>query len=241
MQKSTRWCLVVCGLLLSGQAAAQAAQNVVCNLCVHNTDLANNAITTTKIAAGGVTNADLAGSSVTSAKIHDGNVFLHDLSADVQAFLGGAIANITTLGASASAAGVAGVNCPSDRIPISASCSCDDANGSRNFGVLFSCAVAGTGAIAGCFAEAVTFNPGLPAPLAEVTAVCLGAASYDGTPWVPLSTGLVADSAASGDLRITSTEEAQWRMEQHAAYEAALMKIQNQRSIHGSRLLQRAQ
>ena len=59
--------------------------------------------------------------------------------------------------------------------------------GTRNLGVLFGCTVSGTGAAAGCYDEAITFNPQLDVPLALVRAICMGAESVDGTPWATTS------------------------------------------------------
>lgn len=68
------------------------------------------------------------------------------------------------------------------RIPVTVSCECDNANGTRNFGVLFSCTVSGTGAVAACFDAAASFNPQLATPLAVIRAVCLGARTAGGVP-----------------------------------------------------------
>jgi hypothetical protein len=233
--------------LLSSLATAQTATNIICTSCVGPTDIATNAVTASEIAANAVTteeiadgtvrSVDIANANVTSAKIANGTVALVDLSPALQAFLGSAIANITTYGAFNSGVGAAGVSCPSDRIPVSASCACDDQNGARNYGVLFDCEVVGAGAVAGCFAEAGTFNPNLPAPLAGVVAVCLGATSADGTPWVPLSTALTDGTKFVSSSSTTSEVEAQWIAEQQTAYEAALIKVQKKQSAH-SRILQ---
>ena len=94
--------------------------------------------------------------------------------------------------------------------------------------------------MAACYPDGNTYNPNLPWPLAEVTAVCLGAESVDGTPWLPMSTGLTSTGTGSqASKMMTSEAEAQWHKEQQAAYEAALSKLQNQRAIYNRRLSER--
>lgn len=83
--------------------------------------------------------------------------------------------------------GVVSISCPVDSLVGSANCNCDSEAGSRNFGVLFSCEIAGNGGIAGCFDESGTFNPNLPPPLATVTLVCVSGIQNDGTPITPVS------------------------------------------------------
>ena len=82
--------------------------------------------------------------------------------------------------------GVAAELCPVNTIVGSAQCDCDYENGTRNFGVLFGCQVAGNGGVAGCFPEGTTYNPGLPMPLATITLVCVSGVQNDGTPIVPI-------------------------------------------------------
>lgn len=240
MGMSIRLALFACALFSCGLAAAQTATDVNCTGCVHNNDLATSSVTSGKIATGAVTFSDLAANSVTTSRIRDGNVRINDLSTDVQALLGASLANLTTLGVNATETGVAAAECPSDRIPIAASCVCDDQNGARNFGVLFGCAVSGTGAVAGCFDEALTFDPLLPSPRAQVTAVCLGAESVDGTPWIPTSAGLLPDAALSKSKSSLDADASQWIPKQHATFESAIKEMQTQRSNYRSRILQRA-
>lgn len=82
------------------------------------------------------------------------------------------LTTITTFGFTNSAPGVTGAECPNNSSVISANCHCDNVDGTRNFGVLFLCNIAGNGALAGCFPEASTFNPLLPEPLATVITIC---------------------------------------------------------------------
>ena len=91
--------------------------------------------------------------------------------------------------------------------------------------------------MASCYPDGNTYNPNLPWPLAEVTAVCLGAESVDGTPWLPLSTGLASTGTGSqASKMMTSDTEAQWHKQQRDAYEAAMSELQNQRDIYNGRL-----
>ena len=69
--------------------------------------------------------------------------------------------------------GVAGTLCPAGSFVTSANCGCDNVNGTRNFGVLFACEIAGNGAIAACFPEAGTYDSFLPNPQATVQAMCV--------------------------------------------------------------------
>jgi len=77
MQKFIRSSVVLLAVLLSADATAQAATNIVCTGCVNTGDLAANSVSSAKIASG----------AVTSAKIQDATVALADLSADVRARL----------------------------------------------------------------------------------------------------------------------------------------------------------
>ena len=75
---------------------------------------------------------------------------------------------------------VSAVVCPINTLPISANCGCDYVNGTRNFGVLFSCKIVGSGAVGGCFVDS-TYNPALPVPQVATQVQCLGAFAVDGT------------------------------------------------------------
>jgi hypothetical protein len=67
-----------------------------------------------------------------------------------------------------------------------------------------------------------------------VRAVCLGAESVDGTPWVPTSAGLAPDAAAS---QAAAAEQADWVKQQHATFEEALERLKGQRARHAARRL----
>lgn len=221
-------------LVVSASASAQTATNLECTSCVGETDIANQAVTSVKIANGTVANVDLKASAVTTDKIKNGTIALADLATDLKNSLGNAIADITTARVTVSAVGAAAAECPSNRIPVAASCECDDAGGSRNLGVLFTCAVSGTGAVAACFDEALSFNPQLGGPVAIVRAICLGAESSDGTPWVPTRAGLALDAGVDA-TPAAAADQANWMRDQHATLEAALAKLKRQRASYVER------
>jgi hypothetical protein len=227
-----------CYVMSGAIASAQTATDLTCTSCVGETDIANQAVTSAKIADGTIKTADIRPGAITTDKILNGTVSRNDLSPQVQDLLDGAIVNITIQRVTVSAGGVAGAECPSGRIPVSASCECDDANGTRNFGVLFSCTISGTGAVSACFDEAASFNPQLPAPLAIVRAVCLGAKTADGTPWVPTSTGLAVDAGGDDAAMARAADQAKWMLEQHGTFDAALAKLRSQRTEYESRTRQ---
>src|SRR5262245_2524614 len=202
---TTRAILAMACCLLAKLAMAQTATDVTCTSCIDETDIKNQAVTSDKIANGTisavdiknqavtsdkiangtVSTADIAANAITSDRIKNQTIVMSDLAPSVQDDIGGAINNLTVQRISATGGGVVAAQCPSGRIPVGASCECDDSGGTRNAGVLFGCTVDGNGAAAGCFSEARSFNPTLGDPLAIVRAVCLGAESVDGTPWVP--------------------------------------------------------
>lgn len=238
MNQRMMWIAASCALAFSAIATAQSATDVTCTSCVGETDIANQAVTSAKIANGTIATADIKLSAITSDRIKNQTIVMSDLAPALQDALGSAISNLTVLRVSASGGGVVGATCPSGRIPVAASCECDNANGTRNFGVLFGCTVGGTGAAAGCFEEARSFNPTLPAPLAIVRAICLGAETVDGTPWVPTSTGLAVDTGSASESQ--AADHARWMKEQHEAFEAVLAKFRAQRSDYESRTNQAA-
>ena len=239
MKKSTVLAVSLTSLLHIGVAVSQTASDVVCVTCVGTTDLAKDSVTTGKIVDGTIVSADLRDNSITGVKIRNGSIGLVDLTPELQDFAGAAIANISTLLVASSNVGVAAAFCPADRIPVSANCDCNSNDGSNNFGVLFGCSVAGTGALAGCFPEAGTFNPLLPEPIANVEALCLGAESADGTPWLPTVSGAGARSSASKESKSNGVEQAEWMKERQTAYESAMSEMQAQRAEFDQRRRQR--
>jgi hypothetical protein len=211
--------------LLGGASAAQTATDVVCTSCVGRVDLANGAVDTAKLAPNAVRTPDIANSAVTGEKIKNGSVALADLTTQLKDSLGPLVSNVAFEGVEAFDAGVASVECPEDTVAISASCVCDDVNGSRNFGVLFGCAVDGVGAAAGCFPEAASFNPTKPDPRAQVLAVCMEAETFDGSPWQPASAGVPA-GAGSLKAKAAGAEHAEWMQLQRDKYEALVRAMQ---------------
>ena len=236
MKKLVILSIASCCCVPDAVALAQTATDLTCTSCVGETDIANQAVTGAKIANGTISTADIKLSAITSDRIKNQTIVMSDLAPSLQDALGSAIANLTVQRVSASGGGVVGASCPSGRIPVAASCECDNANGTRNLGVLFGCTVAGTGAAAGCFEEARSFNPTLPAPLAIVRAVCLGAETVDGTPWVPTSAGLAVDTGEASESQ--AADQAKWMKEQHESFEAVLAKFRDQRSAYDSRTRQ---
>lgn len=70
--------------MVAGSARAQTvADDVVCSLCVNDTDIAPDSVGTAKIKDKSVQDVDLAPDSVGGAKIKDGSVAASDLSSDV--------------------------------------------------------------------------------------------------------------------------------------------------------------
>jgi hypothetical protein len=212
-------------------AHAESATDVVCSGCIGNADIAVNAVSSGKIvdsgvlardlASGAVTANKLATSAVTSAKIKDGAVAKVDLASSVQDQLSGALANLTTTRVQKIDPSVTSATCPADTLPVGATCDCSNSNGTRNFGVLFACQITTTGAAAGCYNEAYSYDPQLPVPLARVSAVCLGATLNDGTAWTPAS---ALFSIADGS-REPATDN-----------EAAVQALREQVADHSSRL-----
>jgi hypothetical protein len=129
-------------------------------------------------AVAAVPNFFVAGTPASAAQVNQNFAYVDQRA-------GSAIGTLLTLGRAASSdvsTGVASVSCPDNALVLSASCKCDYAGGTRNFGVLFACTVAGNGAVVGCFDEAGSFNPNLPPPRGDVAALCLSGANVDGVP-----------------------------------------------------------
>ena len=185
------------GLLYATPALGQAAAtDVNCDGCVHSGDIATNgvrradiqpfaintpklnnfAVTTEKIKTGAVTESKIANGAVT------GNKIAPELANYVDSAIGGLILEQFW---ESNGSGVVGSSCPADTLVGSTGCDCSSAGGTRNYGVVFTCAVSGNGGVGGCFNEAATFNPGLPAPLATIILVCVSAVQLDGTPIQP--------------------------------------------------------
>lgn len=227
--------LTLVHLLVADVAGAQAATDVACTRCVNNSDLANNAVTSAKIQDGSVKSDDIALGAVKTASIYGGSVTFGKLATGLRDAIDGALANLSNVAVEDATIGVASAECPSRRIAVSASCLCDNDGGNSNFGVLFACTVDGNGALAACFDEAGSFNPTKESPLAIVQAICLGAESTDGTPWLPTPDGFAPASAVDG-IEGAGAAEAKWHQERHDAFLAKLAKLRAQRVEHRSLL-----
>ena len=212
----------------TGVARAQAATDVVCNLCVNNSDLSNNSVTSGRIVDGTIKSNDIAAGGIATGNIANRAVSFGKLSTGVRDALDGALAHLTKTTVEDSAVGLAEAACPSSRVAISASCLCDDNNGANNFGVLFACLVDGNGALAACFDEAASFNPTLDPPVAIVQAVCLGAESTDGTPWDPTPAGLAPLSGRADAVEA----KAAWQKAQHDAFQARAAALRAKLDAH---------
>jgi len=221
----------LCSLVSGGAALAQTATDVTCTSCIDEADIKNQAVTSAKIANGTIATVDIKTNAITSDRIKNQSILMSDLAPSLQDPINGAINNLTVQRVSASGSGVVAASCPSSRIPVGASCECDNANGARNLGVLFGCTVDGNGAAAGCFPEARSFNQQLPDPLAIVRAVCLGAESVDGTPWVPTRNGLAPDDGKASAADVA--DQAKWMQEQQRSLDALLEKFKRQRAASG--------
>ncbi len=219
----------LCSLAGSG-AQAQTATNLNCTLCVSEPEIAAQAVTSAKIANGTIAGVDIKASAITSDKIKNGTIAKADLVAALQDDIDGAIADISFARVAATGGGVVGAQCPSGRVAVAASCECTDGGGSRNLGVLFGCTVTTTGAAAGCYEEALSYNPQLSAPLANVRAICMGAESVDGTPWSNTTQGIAADAASAEAGAARDVEIARWMKEQQAEFDAVLARFKDQRA-----------
>ena len=221
-------CALALSQLVAVAASSQAATDVVCNLCVNNSDLSNNSVTSGRIVDGTIRSNDISTGGVATANIANRAISFGKLSTGVRDALDGALANLTKTTVEDSAVSLAEAACPSSRVAISASCLCDDNNGANNFGVLFACLVDGNGALAACFDEAETFNPTKPSPVAIVQAVCLGAESTDGTPWNPTAAGFAPLSERAGDVQA----QAAWQKAQHDAFQARAAALRAKVDAH---------
>lgn len=214
---------------------AQTATNLNCERCVSEIEIAPSAVTSGRIANGTILGADIKASTVTSANIKNGTIVEADLATALKDDIGGAIADISFARITASGGGVVGAQCPSGRVAVSASCECTDGGGTRNAGVLFGCTVTATGAAAGCYDEAINFNPQLDVPIANVRAICMGAESVDGTPWSNTAAGLAVDSTSPEAQAARDAELARWMKEQQVEFDAVLARFKDQRARFDAR------
>ena len=222
---------------LPGAAArAQTATNLNCSLCVGEPEIAAQAVTSGKIANGTIAGVDIRASTITSDKITNGTLTKADLAATLQNDIDGAIADISFARIAASGGGVVAAQCPSGSVGVAASCECTNGGGTRNFGVLFGCTITAGGAAAGCFEEALSFNPQLPAPLANVRSICMAAESVDGTPWTNTAQGLAVDSVSPDAAAARDAELARWMKEQQADFDEVLARYRSQRATFDARV-----
>jgi hypothetical protein len=222
---------------LSGVAArAQTATNLNCSLCVSEPEIAAQSVTSAKIANGTIAGVDIRASTITSDKITNGTLTKADLAAALQNDIDGAIADISFARIAATGGGVVAAQCPSGSVGVAASCECTNGGGARNFGVLFGCTITAGGAAAGCFEEALSFDPQLPAPLANVRAICMAAESVDGTPWTNTAQGLAVDSVSPEAAAARDAELARWMKEQQAEFDAVLARYKAQRAAFEARV-----
>ena len=141
-----------------------------------------------------------AGTPASAAEV---NQNFSNLDTRLNASLGGIV--ISSVAASSdTSTGVVGTSCTSNSLVVSANCECNNVNGTRNFGVLFACVVAGNGGIAGCFPEGTTYDPQLPPPEATVEVVCAAGITNDGTPITPTFFPKASASPNAGKLDFDS-------------------------------------
>lgn len=229
MKRISLLVLAACGCLVGAGVGAQTATDLNCTACVSGAEITNNAINSAKIANGSITAADIRANAITSNKIKNGTIVAADLAAALRNDIRGAIADISFERIAANGSGSVGAQCPSGRVAVAASCECTG-GGTRNLGVLFGCVVTGTGAAAGCYDEALTYNPQRSAPIANVRAICMGAESVDGTPWSGTANGLAVDADDPVAAAERDAELARWMKEQQASFEEVLARFRIQRA-----------
>lgn len=202
--------LVVClSLGLAGTAFSQAT-DVECDGCVDSDDLATGAVRGYNIANGHIVSRHIKNGNLTTQKIRDEAITSEKIAVNavgvsevnpsqVQLRVSGscpagtAIASIAQDGSvicqyiesagytTYDNSGVTSATCPIGTALLSANCDCNDVNGTRNFGVLFMCQVAGNGGVAGCFPEAGTYRDYLGSPRATIVVMCLQGGTINGS------------------------------------------------------------
>jgi hypothetical protein len=216
--------LVVCSVValpwLSGTSFAQAATDVACAQCVDSSDLANDSIGSAKIKDASLSWKDLAENSVKAANINAGAVTFNKLATGVRDQLDASVAILTTETFGEIEFTSASAQCPSEKLIVSAACACDNNGGSSNDGVLSECWTQGNAAFATCKDDWIQFNPSRGFPLAIAKAVCLGAISSDGTPWLPTASGLATMDSENADE--TALRHSEWLSNSQTEYGAKL-------------------
>lgn len=179
--------------------------------------------------AQGVPNTFTAGQPALAAEVNENFANLGTRASDNATNIGTNVDNIAqSLGGivltqveSSDGSGVVGTSCPVNSIVGSTQCSCSSESGTRNFGVLFACELAGNGGVAACFDY--IFDPNLPSPLVSITLVCVSGVQNDGTPIVP--------TFAKGDRSLAAKID-----NGGLEIEAALKKAHSAVSEHRNRL-----
>jgi hypothetical protein len=213
--------LVVFTSTLSHFVEAQTATDLNCTQCVGSGDLANDSIGSAKIKDGSLASGDLAPSAVKTTNLNNGSVTFNKLATGVRDSLDAAIAVLTTQTVGTTGILTAFASCPAEKLIVSASCGCDTNGGTSNDGVLNECWTEANTAFATCYDHFLGFNAALDFPRAVVKAVCLGAISADGTPWLPTSTGL-AQFKSDNDV---GTQHQEWLANMQVEYQSKVDEL----------------
>ena len=221
VQVGLAMCSVVALPWSSLAAFAQAATDVVCTQCVSSSDLANDSIGSAKIKDGTLASNDIAANAVKTVNINNGAVTSNKLAVGVRDSLDAAVAVLTTETVGTTGILTAFASCPAEKLIVSASCGCDTNGGTSNDGVLNECWTQANTAFATCYDDWLDFNPALDLPRAVVKAVCLGAISADGTPWLPTSTGL-AQFRSDNDV---GTQHQKWLANAQSEYQSKVDEL----------------
>lgn len=172
-------------MLVPSVSQAVTADDVVCNKCVQQKDIDFGAIGTGRLQKQSVTSDRLAPDAVGMTAIDPTEV---QVRVGGECPFGSAISAInedgsiqcsnlimaTVSSTDSQGQGISAVDCPAGTAIMSANCSCESANNTRNLGTLFFCQVSSNSGLVGCLEDYPIFNPTLPPPFATVTAVCLG-------------------------------------------------------------------
>jgi hypothetical protein len=228
---------IACLFSLPNLALAQNATDLTCSQCVGSSDIANDSVGSAKIKDGSVASSDIAANGVKSVNINNSAVTFNKLAPGLREQVEKSLRYVWFEVIADIQEFTAGVQCPAESYPVSASCACDDEDGFRNFGVLFNCEIVGPGVTTGCFVDGATFDPELGNPAARVHAYCMAALRSDGTRWTPFPEALPPVSLDSADA--ASSGEAEWHQAQFVAYQAALIQVRKTAAARNNRLLKR--
>ena len=155
--------------------------NKIKNWSVSSPKLRGSSVTTNKIKDGAVTAAKIADNSVSASKVS--SELKNDLNSACPA--GQSVFGKTSAGEFlceqtgvsftrrlSTGVPVASAVCDESQVVLSVACDCDNANGARNFGLLFGCQVIGNGGVGGCYPDAGTYSAELDLPAANITVTC---------------------------------------------------------------------